>query len=129
MGYLSFRNVDRFFALTLEVLGEVIDHAPVEILVHVAEAVPLLRQHEHVESLSGPDQGVHYTCGVARMDIVVDVSMDEKKMALEVLRDFRIGADLIYEGRVSLLAYGLLYAMVGLAPPSVVDRVAVVSCA
>ena len=43
-GYLSFRNVDRFFALTLEVLGEVVDHAPVEILVHVAEAVPLQRQ-------------------------------------------------------------------------------------
>ena len=91
--------------------------------------MPLLRQHEHVESLSGSDQGVHYAGRVARMDIVVDVSMDQEKMALEVLRDFRIGADLIYKGRVSLLAYGLLYAMVGLAPPAVVDRVVMVSCA
>ena len=61
------------------------------------------------------------------MDIVVDVAMDKEEMSLEVLRDLRVGRDLVYEGRVALVADGLLDSVVGLALPAVVDRVVVVS--
>ena len=87
----------------------------------------LLRQHEHVETLSCADQGLNHTHCIARMDIVVDVAMNKKQMALELRGDLRIGRDLIYECRISLLGNLLLHSVVGLAPPAVVDVVVVVS--
>ena len=110
-------------------LGEVVDESPVEVLVHVTEGVSLLREHEHVETLSCPDQSVYDADCIARMDIVVDVSMDKEKMTFQILRDLRVCADLLDEGCVALLADGLLDSVVGLAPPAVVDGVVVVSCA
>ena len=88
----------------------------------------LLWKHEHVKALSGTDESLDYTHCITRVDIVVDVSVYEKKMSLEILRDFRIGCDLVYEGGVSLLGNLLLDSMMGLAPPTVVDVVVVVSC-
>ena len=63
----------------------------------------LLRQHEHVETLSCADKCLSYTHRIARMDIVVDVSMYKEKVALEILRNLRICSDLVYECRVTLL--------------------------
>ena len=123
----SFRDVDMFFALAFEMFREVVDQTPVEILVHVSEGVALLRKHEHIESLAGADQCVDHSHRVAWVDIVVDVAMDKEKMSLEVLRDFRVGCDLVDEGGVALRGDGFLDAMVRLAPPAVVDGVVMVA--
>ena len=87
----------------------------------------LLRQHKHVESLSGSDQGIDNPDCVSRMDIVIYVTMYKEKMALKVLRDLRISGDLVYEGGVTLVAHCLLDSVMGLAPPSVVDIVVMVA--
>ena len=80
---LSFRDVDGLFAFTAQVFAEVVHKTPVEVFVHVAEAMSLVREHEHVEALSCLYESVDHSCGVARMDIVVNVSVHEKKMSLE----------------------------------------------
>ena len=126
---LSFRDVYRFLALAFQMLGEVIDQPPVEIFVHVAEAVTLVRKHEHVEAFSCLDQRIDHSHCIAWMHIVIDVAVYEQEMSLEVLRDFRVGRYPVIECRVSLLADFLLDAMVGLAPPAVIDPVVMVSCA
>ena len=108
-------------------LREVVHKSPVEVFVHVAERMALLRQHEHVETLSGADQSLNHTHRVTRMDIVVDIAMNKKQMALELRGDLRIGRDLINECSISLLGNLLLHSVVGLALPAVVDVVVMVS--
>ena len=65
-------------------LREVVHETPVEVLVHIAEAVALVREHEHVETLAGLDEGIHYSGCVARVYIVVNVSVNEEEVALEL---------------------------------------------
>ena len=106
---------------------EVVYQTPVEILVHVAEAMALLRKHEHIETLACTDQGINYTNGITRVYIVVDVAMNEQQVTLQVLCNLRIGCNLVYKGSVALFRNLFLYAMVCFTPPAVVDVVVVVA--
>ena len=54
---------------------KVIDHSPIEVLVHVAEAVALLRENKQVETLVGADEGIHHAEGIARVNVVVDIAV------------------------------------------------------
>ena len=58
---------------------KVIDHSPIEVLVHVAEAVALLRENKQVETLVGADEGIHHAEGIARVNVVVDIAVDEHR--------------------------------------------------
>ena len=107
-------------------LREVINKTPVEIFVHVAETMALLGQHEHVEALTGTDEGIDDAQGVAGVYVVVDVTMDEHEVTLQAAGNLWIGGDAIRECRVVLLHF-LLDAMMRLAPPTVVDAVVVVA--
>ena len=109
-------------------LREIIDKTPVEIFVHVAEAVSLVRKHEHVETLACLDEGVDYTDGISRMYIIVDVTMNQEKVPLEVLRNLRVRSDLVVECGIALFCDFLLHDVMGLAPPAVIDVVVMVSC-
>ena len=53
--FLSLRYINLFGATVNKIVGEVVNHAPVEILVHIAEAMTLRRQIEHIETLVGAD--------------------------------------------------------------------------
>ena len=79
---VSFWDVDEFLALAAEMLREVVHEPPVEVFVHVSEAVTLVRKHEHVESLAGLDQRIDHACSVAWMNIIIDISMHKEKMTL-----------------------------------------------
>ena len=108
-------------------LGEVVHEPPVEVFVHVAETVALLRKHEHVETLAGAYESLDHAHRIARMDIVVYIAMNEEEMSLEILRDLRIGSDLVDECGVALLGNLFLDSVMSLAPPAVVDIVVMVA--
>ena len=110
-------------------LREVVHKSPVEVLVHVAEAMTLIREHKHVETFSCLDQSIDHAGSISRMHIVIDVSMHKKKMAFQLGCDLRICTYLIYERGISLCTYFLLDTMMGFAPPSVINAVVVISCA
>ena len=124
---LPLRNVHLGLAAVDKVIGKVVDHAPVEVFVHVTETVALLRQHEHIEAFVGADQGVDHTQRIARMHVVVDIAVHEQQVPLELACDLGVGTYVVDERRVALLAYLLLDAVVRLAPPAVVDAVVVVA--
>ena len=107
-------------------LGVVVGKAPEEIFIHVAEAVALAREDEHVETLVGADQGVDHADGVGRVDVVVDVAVHQHQVAFQVGCDLRIGLDAVDEGRVALVDL-LQDTVMLLAPPAVVDAVVVVA--
>ena len=107
--------------------GEIVDHTPVEIFVHIAEAVALLRKEQHVKTLSGTDQGICHTQRIARMDIVVDVTMYEHQMTFQSACDLFVRLDVVDESRITLFADHFLHAMMRLAPPTVIDAVIMVS--
>lgn len=46
--------------VVLEVVGEVVEHTPVEVFIHVAEAVALGGEKEEVEALVGTDECIGY---------------------------------------------------------------------
>ena len=67
------RYINLLCATVNKIVGEVVNQTPVEILVHIAKAVALRGQIEHIETLVGANQGVHYARGVAWVDIVVNL--------------------------------------------------------
>ena len=78
VGYgLAFGDVDRGFGFAFEVAAEEVDHSPIEVFVHIAESVALLRQIEHLESLAGADERVNHASGVGRMHVVVDFAVNQ----------------------------------------------------
>lgn len=84
---LSFRNIDEVFAFAKQVLREVVDETPVEVLVHIAEAVALLWEHEHIETLAGTDESIDNADCIAWVYVVVDVAVDKEEMTLEIFSD------------------------------------------
>ena len=107
-------------------LAVVVGHTPEEVFVHIAESVALAGEDEHVETLVGADEGIDDTDRVRRMHIVVDITVHEHEVALQVGGNLRIGLDGIYEGCVACL--DLLFDSVMLfAPPAVVDVVVMVA--
>ena len=58
---LSLWDIDLLGAAINQIVGEVVNHTPVEILVHVAEAVALGGQVEHVETLACTNKSIHYS--------------------------------------------------------------------
>lgn len=107
-------------------LGVVVGHAPEEIFIHVAEAVTLAWEDEHIEPLVGADQGVDHSDGVGRVDVVVDVTVHEHQVTFQIAGDLRIGLDAIDERGVPLVNL-LKDSVMLLAPPAVVDAVVVVA--
>ena len=65
-----------------EPLAVPVGHPPEEVFVHVAEAVALARQDEHLEALVGADQGIDHADGVARAHVVVDVARHQHQVSL-----------------------------------------------
>ena len=122
LGYVNLR-----LSAVEQIVGEVINHAPVEIFIHVAESMALCREIEEIEALVGLDECVGHTDGIARMHIVVDIAVYEHQMSLEVAGDLRIGVYGVDECCIALLADGLFHAVMGFAPPAVVDAVVVVA--
>ena len=87
----------------------------------------LLRQKQHIEAFSGPDQGVCHTQRITRMDIVVDVTMYEHQMTFQPTCDLFVRLDVVDESRIPLFADHFLHTMMRLAPPTVIDAVIMVS--
>ena len=106
-----------------------VNQSPVEILIHIAKAVALRGQIEHIETLVGANQGVHYARGVARVDIVVNLAVYEQQVALQLLGNLGVAADIVNKCGVTLVANLFLHAVVSLTPPAGVNRVVVVSSA
>ena len=124
---LSAGKVDGGLLPPEKVEGEVVDEPPVEIFVHVAEAVALAGEDEHVEAFARPDERIDDAEGVGRVDVVVDVAVHEEQVALEARGYLGVGGDFVGKSGVALLGDDFLDAVVGLAPPAVVDAVIVVA--
>ena len=124
---LSAGEVDGGLLPPEKVEGEVVDEPPVEIFVHVAEAVALAGEDEHVEAFARPDERIDDAEGVGRVDVVVDVAVHEEQVALEARGYLGVGGDFVGKSGVALLGDDFLDAVVGLAPPAVVDAVIVVA--
>ena len=127
---LSVRYVDRLgVALVDKMLGEVIHQTPVEILVHIAEAVTLCWQIEHIETLVGANQSIHHARGVTWVYVVVNLAVYQHQMTLQVACNLWVALDAVKECCVALVIHLLLHAVVSLAPPAVVNLIIVVTCA
>ena len=99
---------------------KVIDHSPIEVLVHVAEAVALLRENKQVETLVGTDEAIDDAEGIARVNVVVDIAVNEHEVALELAGYLGVSLDAVHERSVAFSAYFLLDTVVRFAPsPSV----------
>ena len=124
---LSFGYVDRLFAAAFEVLAEEVDHTPIEVFIHIAESVALLRQIEHLEALAGAYQGIGHACGVGGVHIVVDVAVHKHQVTFELACYLGIGGYLIHKCGIAFFAHFFLHAVMGFAPPAVVDVVVVIA--
>ena len=100
----SFRNIHKRFFLSFQVFREVVNQTPVEVFVHIAEAMTLLRKHEHIETLAGTNQCIDYTHGITRVYIVVNITVNQQQVSLQVLGNLRIGSNLIDKGSIALFA-------------------------
>ena len=125
----SLRNINARLTLSLQILAEVIDESPIEVLIHIAKAVALSRQEEHVEALAGTDEVIDHTHGIGWMHVVINVAMHDEETSLEFRSKLLVVSHLIDKCGVSLCGDFLTYAVVLFAPPSVVDGVVVVACA
>ena len=65
-------------SLAEEVLWEVVCHTPEEVLIHVAEAVALAWEHEHIKALVVADKSIHNAQSTTRVYILVDVAMNKE---------------------------------------------------
>ena len=74
-------------------LAVVVGHTPEEVFVHIAESVALAREDEHIETLVGTDEGIDDTDRVRRMHVVVDITVHEHEVSLQVGGNLRIGLD------------------------------------
>ena len=104
-----------------QMLREVIDATPEDVVRHRAEPVADARQQHEVEALVRADQRVNHAIGPRRMHVVVDVAGDQQQLALEILGDVLVLLDVVFE--LDLVAFlDLADAVVLLAPPPVIDR-------
>ena len=78
---LEILDIDRSLLLSLQVLAEIIDHTPVEVLVVVLEVVLLAWHDKQVEALACTDQFVDYADGIGRMYVVVYIAMNNDEAA------------------------------------------------
>ena len=125
---LSVRDVNRGLGcLVDEVLCEEVEEAPVEVFVHVAEAMTLGGEHEHVKAFVGVDEGMNNTLGITRVNVVVDVAVNEHETTFEILGDFGVCLDRVDKCSVTFFRYFFFHTVVGLAPPAVIDVVIVVT--
>ena len=62
---LSLGDIDHGLSAVDEVVGEVVHQSPIEVLVHIAKAVALGGQVEHIEAFIGPNQSLHHTRTIA----------------------------------------------------------------
>ena len=85
-----------------EMEGVVVGHFPEEVFVHVAETMPLARENEHIESLVCAYERINYADGVGRIDIVVDIAMDQQQMTFQAGCNFLIRVDMVDEGSIAL---------------------------
>ena len=127
--YLSLRYVNLLCAAINQIVGEVVNQSPVEILVHIAKAVTLRRQIEHIKTLVGTNQRIYYTRCISGMNIVVNLAVNEQQVTLQLLGNLGVATNLVDECSVALIRNFLLHAVVSLAPPAVVNLVVVVTCA
>ena len=126
---LSLRNIDFGLSAVNQIVGKVIYHSPIEILVHIAKSVTLCRQIQHIEALVCANQSVCHARRVSWVNIVVNLTVNKHLMPLQTTCQLGVTADSVNECSVALVAHLLLYAVVCLAPPAVVDSVVVVTCA
>ena len=117
-----------FGATINQIVCKVINQTPVEILVHIAKAVALSREKQHIETLVRADKCIHYTQGAARVYILVDVTVYEQEVTLKALCKLVVRRDMVLENSLAITLY-LADTVVLLAPPAVVDVVVVVTCA
>ena len=118
-----------------QVLAEEVGHFPEEVFVHSLEAVALAGEYKHLKAFVGADESIHYACGVGRVNVVVHVACHQQQVSLEAACKLLVGTDVVRECGVALndtllvclLLDILLYTMVLLAPPVVVDTVVVVA--
>ena len=121
------RYINLLCATVNQVVGKVVNQTPVEILVHIAKAVALRGQVEHIETLVGANQCIYYTRCISGVNVVVNLAVNEQQVSLQLLGNLGVAADFVNECGVALVAHLLLYAVVSLAPPAVVNLVIVVT--
>ena len=85
-------NINRLFMPAFQMIGEEINHSPVEVFIHITKTMTLSGQHQQVETLACTDQSIHYTQCIGRMYIVVNISMNQHQMSLQLSGYFRVVA-------------------------------------
>ena len=125
--HLSLRYVNLLCATIDKIVREVVNQTPVEILVHIAKAVALRRQVEHIETLVSANQSIHYARCISGVNVVVNLAVNEQQVALQLLGNLGVAADFVNKCGVALVVNLLLYAVVSFAPPAVVNLVIVVT--
>ena len=78
---IHLRDLDFIAGVANQVPGEVVAHSPEEVFGHVAKAVTLAGQHEHVKALVGADECIYHAEGITGVYVVVDVTGYEHQVA------------------------------------------------
>ncbi len=110
-----------------EVLAEIIGSQPEKVLAHISITMPLTGKEKEIKPLVRPYQRIRQRDRPSRMNIVIDISGDDKKASLQVLSDFRIFLDIVFKCDFSILIYYFQDTMMFFTPPSVVDVILVVA--
>jgi aspartate carbamoyltransferase regulatory subunit len=110
------------------VLSEVISHTPEEVLVHIAKAMTLTRQQEHIEALIVADKGINNAESTTWVYVLIDIAMYEQQVTLHAVSNRVVSRDVIHKYCLTMLI-NLLDTIVLLAPSAVVNVVIVVTCA
>ena len=76
-------NIGSALTVAQQVLREVVGHTPEEVLVHIAETVTLAWEKEHIEALVCTNQRINNTQRVTRMNVLVDIAVNQQEVALE----------------------------------------------
>ena len=121
------RYIDLLCATIDKIVREVVNQTPVEILVHIAKTVALRGQVEHIETLVGANQCIYYTRCISGVNVVVNLAVNEQQVARQLLGNLGVAADFVNKCGVALVVNLLLYAVVSLAPPTVLNLVVVVT--
>ena len=85
-----------------EMEGVVVGHFPEEVFVHVAETMPLAWKDEHIESLVCAYERINDADGVGRIDIVVDIAVNQQQMTFQAGCNLLVGVDMVDEGSIAL---------------------------
>ena len=118
-------NVCTVLAISNQVAAEVVCHFPEEIFIHISESVTLSGEIQHIKSLVCSDKCIDYASCICRVNIVIHISVNKKKMSFKILDKFLVEMDAVVEYCIAFFCNYFFYTVMGFTPPAVVDTVVV----